>query len=118
MDKMLENKKFEKLTERWVFNAVKVIESCVKSINLDVTDINHFVKSQLSKHETLAIAKKLNINLEQIHNTTEHCGHLGHADILYNLHTTLQNKELRNMDIIALVSSHYDCSAGAIILRR
>ncbi|HLP79227.1 MAG TPA: hypothetical protein VK158_01195, partial [Acidobacteriota bacterium] len=81
MDTFLDSKNFEKLTDRWVMNTIKVIESCIKSINLDVSDINHFVKTQLSKKETQIIAEKLKINTETIYTTTQHCGHLGHVDI-------------------------------------
>jgi 3-oxoacyl-[acyl-carrier-protein] synthase-3 len=107
-----------KLTERWVENSYRVIESCMKSINLDVSDINHFIKTQLSLEETERLCKKLNITPDRIFNTSSENGHLGHADILYNLHYTLKNPNLRNLDIIALVTANYDCSSGAIIIRR
>ena len=107
-----------KLTERWVENSYRVIESCMKSINLDVSDINHFIKTQLSLEETEKLCKKLNITPDRIFNTSSENGHLGHADILYNLHYTLKNPNLRNLDIIALVTANYDCSSGAIIIRR
>jgi 3-oxoacyl-[acyl-carrier-protein] synthase-3 len=107
-----------KLTERWVENSYKVIESCIKSINLDVSDINHFIQTQLSVKETELLSKKLGISMDRIYNTSAERGHLGHADILYNLHSTLQNPNLKNLDIIAVVTSNYDCSSGAIILRR
>ena len=107
-----------KLTERWVENSFKVINTSMKSINLDITDIDHFIKTQLSLKETELLSKKLKIDADRIYNASADKGHLGHADILYNLHSSLKNKDLRNLDIIALVTANYDCSSGAIILRR
>jgi 3-oxoacyl-[acyl-carrier-protein] synthase-3 len=113
-----ENKTLSKLTERWVENSFKVIEACMRKINLDVTDINHFIKTQLSLKETELLCKKLNIEKVRIYNTSPEKGHLGNADILYNLHSMLKNTTLKNLDIIALVTANYDCSSGAIVLRR
>lgn len=107
-----------KLTEKWVENSYKVIESCMKSINLDISDINHFIKTQLSLKETEALCRKLNITPDRIFNASSENGHLGPADTLYNLHYTLKKPNLRNLDIIALVTANYDCSSGAIIIRR
>jgi len=110
--------KLSKLTDRWVENSYRVIASCMKSINLDVGDISHFIKTQLSLKETELLIKKLNIRTDKIYNTSSEKGHLGQADILYNLHSALKNPKLRNLDIIALVTANYDCSSGAIVLRR
>lgn len=113
-----EQKIISKMTERWVENSYKVLDSCMKSINLDIADINHFVKTQLSVKETTLLSQKLMVEPGRIHNASAEKGHLGHADILYNLHTTLKNPSLKNLDIIALVTSNYDCSSGALVLRR
>jgi 3-oxoacyl-[acyl-carrier-protein] synthase III len=109
---------FSKLTERWAENSYSVVESCIKSIHLDISDINYFIKTQLSLEETELVAKKLKITTNRIYNSSSECGHLGHADILFNLHSTLKNIDLHNLDIIALVAANYDCSSGAIIIRR
>jgi len=107
-----------KLTEKWVNNSYKVIETCMKSINLDISDINHFIKTQLTLKETEYLCKKLNITPDRIFNASSENGHLGPADTLYNLHYTLKKPSLRNLDIIALVTANYDCSSGAIVIRR
>jgi 3-oxoacyl-[acyl-carrier-protein] synthase III len=107
-----------KLTDNWVRNSYNAIEMCLKSINLDVSDVDHFVKTQLSLKETEMLREKLKIPREKIHNASAQKGHLGHADILYNLHLMLQDKSLNNLDIIAVVTANYDCSSGAIIIRR
>lgn len=111
-------KKMSKLTDKWVNNSYKVVNASMKSINLDITDIDHFIKTQLSLKETELLSKKLRIDADRIYNASAEKGHLGHADILYNLHSTLKNHDLRNLDIIALVTANYDCSSGAIVLRR
>jgi 3-oxoacyl-[acyl-carrier-protein] synthase III len=116
--KITKKQNFSKLTDRWVENSYDVIESCIKSIHLDISDINHFIKTQLSLKETELLAKKLKITTDKIYNRSSECGHLGHADIIFNLHSTLKNLDLRNLDIIALVAANYDCSSGAIIIRR
>jgi 3-oxoacyl-[acyl-carrier-protein] synthase III len=116
--KIKQKQTLSKLTERWVDNSYKVIESCIKSINLDVSDINHFIQTQLSLKETEMLCKKLGISMDRIYNTSAERGHLGPADIIYNLHSTLQNPNLKNLDIIAVVTANYDCSAGAIVIRR
>jgi len=113
-----QKQKLSKLTERWVENSYQVIKSSVQSINLDVSDINHFVKTQLSVKETELLCQKLNIIPDKIFNTSSENGHLGQADIIYNLHSVLKNPNLKNLDLIALVTANYDCSSGAIILRR
>ncbi len=107
-----------KLTERWVANSYRALYACMKSINLDIADINHFVKTQLSLKETELLTKKLNLDKNDVYNASFEKGHLGHADILSNLHIALKNPEMRNLDIIALVAANYDCSSGAIVLRR
>lgn len=116
--KFQQQRTVSKMTERWVENAYKAIDACMKSINLDVSDINHFVKTQLSIKETNMLIQRLKIDPSKIYNSSSEKGHLGHADILYNLHTTLKNQELKNLDIIALVTANYDCSSGALVLRR
>jgi 3-oxoacyl-[acyl-carrier-protein] synthase-3 len=117
--KTVQHKKIiSKMTERWVENSYKVVDYCMKAINLDITDINHFIKTQLSLKETEMLSKKLKIDPAKIYNASAEKGHLGHADILYNLHTTLKNTNLKNLDIIVLVTANYDCSSGAIVLRR
>lgn len=107
-----------KLTEKWVQNSYKVIETCMKSINLDISDINHFIKTQLTLKETEELCRKLKITPDRIFNASSESGHLGPADTLYNLHYTLKKPNLRNLDIIALVTANYDCSSGAIVIRR
>ncbi|MBN2459931.1 hypothetical protein JXB28_06625 [Candidatus Woesearchaeota archaeon] len=117
--KNVQNQKIiSKMTERWVENAYKVVDFCMKSINLDVSDINHFIKTQLSVKETKLLGERLKIDTAKIYNASSEKGHLGHADILYNLHTTLKSPNLKNLDIIALVTANYDCSSGALVLRR
>jgi 3-oxoacyl-[acyl-carrier-protein] synthase-3 len=116
--KVRQSQNMSRLAERWADNSYKVIESCMKSINLDISDINHFIKTQLSLKETEELCRKLNITPDRIFNTSSENGHLGPADILYNLHYTLKKPNLKNLDIIALVTANYDCSSGAIILRR
>jgi 3-oxoacyl-[acyl-carrier-protein] synthase III len=116
--KNIGKQKLSKLTDRWVDNSYRVLASCMKSINLDVGDISYFIKTQLSLRETELLIQKLNIRNDKIYNTSSEKGHLGHADILYNLHSTLKNPKLMNLDIIAIVTANYDCSSGAIILRR
>ncbi|HJX05698.1 MAG TPA: 3-oxoacyl-[acyl-carrier-protein] synthase III C-terminal domain-containing protein [Candidatus Nanoarchaeia archaeon] len=117
--KTLQHQKIiSKMTERWVENSYRVVEDCMKSINLDITDINHFIKTQLSLKETQLLCQKLKIDPSKIYNASSEKGHLGHADILYNLHTTLKKTNLKNLDIIALVTANYDCSSGALVLRR
>jgi 3-oxoacyl-[acyl-carrier-protein] synthase III len=116
--KITKKQNFLKLTERWTENSYEVIESCIKSIHLDISDINYLIKTQLSLKETELLIKKLEISADKIYNSSTECGHLGHADILFNLHSTLKNLNLHNMDIIALVAANYDCSSGAIIIRR
>lgn len=106
------------LTRRWVENAHTAIESCLDSVNLDLKDVDHLIKTQLSTKETALLADKLKVSQDRIYNTSIEKGHLGNADILSNLHLTLQNSNLRNLDIIVLVAANYDCSSGAIVLRR
>jgi 3-oxoacyl-[acyl-carrier-protein] synthase-3 len=116
--KVQKKNSLSKLAERWVENSYKVIEASMKEINLDVSDINHFVKTQLSLKETELLCEKLDIDKSKLFNTSTEHGHLGPADIIYNLHATLKNPNLKNLDIIAMVTANYDCSSGAIILRR
>ncbi|KYK24395.1 hypothetical protein AYK26_06875 [Euryarchaeota archaeon SM23-78] len=116
--KINKKKVISKMVERSVANSYKVIEFCMKKINLDVTDINHFIKTQLSLKETELLCKRLGISTDKIYNASAEKGHLGHADILCNLHLTLKNPNIKNLDIIAVATANLDCSSGAIILRR
>jgi len=112
------NKVMIKAAERWVDNSYRAIDLAVKRINLDFNDINHFIKTQLSLKETEMLAKRLNIDKNKIFNASSEKGHLGQADILSNLHMALKNIKMNNLDIIVLVAANYDCSSGAIVLRR
>ncbi|MBD3204280.1 hypothetical protein GF327_08355 [Candidatus Woesearchaeota archaeon] len=106
------------LTQRWVDNSCKVIKSSLDSLNLDIKDINHVIKSQLSLRETACLARKLDISPERIYNSSYEKGHLGHADILSNLHIAMEKTKFKNLDIIVVLASNYDCSSGAVIIRR
>ena len=106
------------LNQRWVENTFKVIESCMSTLNLDLSDIDHLIKSHLSSYETEMLAKKLCIEQGKIFNASVEKGHLGHADILSNIHLTMKCRELKNLDIIVVAASNYDCSSGALVLRR
>ena len=123
MDVMAIVKKFHgtkimsKLTERWVENAWKSVNVCLSSVNLDIKDVDHFVKTQLSIAETKMLSGKLNIDPSKIYNSSSDRGHLGHADILSNMHLTLKGATLRSLEVVAVIASNYDCSAGSIVLR-
>ena len=77
-----------------------------------------FIKTQLSKQETQILMQKLGIDGAKIYNASEEKGHLGHADILSNLHIALKNQNIKDLDILVLVAANYDCSSGSIVLRR
>lgn len=107
-----------KVYERLVVNTYSTINLSIKTANLDISDVSHFIKTQISLKETEMLAKMLDIDINKIYNASSEKGHLGQADILSNLHLALGNHDFRNMDIIVLVAANYDCSAGAIVLRR
>jgi 3-oxoacyl-[acyl-carrier-protein] synthase III len=118
VNKLYADQMFSKLIDKCVRNSYQAVDVCLKSVNLDIKDINHFIHTQLLTKETHLLSKKLNISPEHIYNASAMKGHLGHADTLSNLHVALKGANLKNMHIIVLVSSNYDCSAGSIVLRR
>jgi len=113
-----QSKVLANLSERWVKNAYSTLNFCMKEINLDISDINHLVKTQLSPAENDMFCKRLQISPDKIHSHASDRGHLGHADMLANLDSTLKNKQLNAMDIVALVTANYDGSSGTVILRK
>jgi 3-oxoacyl-[acyl-carrier-protein] synthase-3 len=107
-----------KLTVRGAENTVRAIRTSLSAVNLEIQDIDHIVKTQLSLRETEILAKELKLNMSKFHNSSAEIGHLGSADILANLHYALKNEVLRNLEIIAILAANYDCSSGAIVIRR
>lgn len=104
--------------EKCVSNSYDIIEKSIKEIHLNISDINHLVKSQISLKETEMLRKKLKIDKNKIFNKSEITGHLDCADTLANLHYSLTKTDFKNLDVTMLVATNYDASAGAVVIRR
>jgi 3-oxoacyl-[acyl-carrier-protein] synthase-3 len=118
LDQMMVKKMLSALVEKCADNFYKSIDMCLKSINLDIKDVNHLVPSELTVKEAEQLALKIDNKGFRVHNNLAGKGHLGHAETLANLHIVLKSPELRNLDIIVVAGSSYDCSAGAVAVRK
>ncbi len=117
-NKIFLNNMLSQLAARASENTRKAIEFSLTSVNLGVRDVDLFIKSHIIPRETELLISRLDLTKSSIYNASSEKGNLGHADTLCNIHMALKNAEMVDLDIILVVSSNYDCSAGALLLRR
>ena len=116
--KMYFNKLLSQLASRAAENSHRAINFALLSVNLGIRDVDLFIKSRIVLKETAQLLNKLDLTKSSIYNASSEKGNLGHADTLSNIHLALKNAEIVDLDIILVVASSYDCSAGALVLRR
>jgi 3-oxoacyl-[acyl-carrier-protein] synthase III len=107
-----------KMIEKSIGNLGKTLDACMKNINLDRSDIDHLVKETFSLNEKDMISATQGISPSKIFDRVTDHGHLGCAATLVNLHMLLKAGLVKNLEIIALTATGYDCSAGTMVLRR
>ena len=117
-NKLLINGMLAQLASRAAINSHRAIDIALTSVNLDVRDVDLFIKSHIVLKETEILVKRLDLTKSSIYNPSADKGNLGHADTLSNIHLALVNAEIVDLDILLVVSSNYDCSAGALVIRR